>query len=221
MMKMISLKFQGTKVDFLFFSGQRKNFGGNFHKHFNFEIHFAINGFYEYEFIDKKICVHKDQMLIIPPHSVHKSVEIKDDKYDFMVLTLKFSGEKEDVFYKYFNSIFSKKSLKCLQIQHEIVEKILKLYEKIDERSCLNNIYLTSCATEILYLLCNLLTDDKSQCDVIIENNVDVIIENLVNNSGFSLNDIARQINYSPRQTERLIKKLYGKNLKEIREEYK
>lgn len=160
-----------------------------------------------------KECVHKDQMLIIPPHSVHKSVEFKDDKYDFMVLTLKFSGEKEDVFYKYFNSVFSKNSLKCLPFQHEIVEKILEMYEEIDERSCLKNIYLTSRATEILYLLCKLFTDDKSQCDV--------IIENLVNNSEISLNNIARQINYSPRQTERLIKKLYGKNLKEIREEYK
>lgn len=222
-MKTVSLNFQKTKVDFFFFCCNEKN-GGNdktgFHKHFNYELHFAINGFYEYEFLDKKIVLHKNQMLIIPPHLFHKSVAAEENGYEPRVLTIKLSSEEKDGFFDYFNFVFQKNALKCLEIRDEIVKKILKMYDAINAKSCLENIYLTSCAADVLYELCNLLTDGKNGCNPEGENDLYVQIENLVNNCGFSLKDIAKQINYSPRQTERLIKKLYGKSLKEIREEF-
>lgn len=223
MLKTISLNFQKTKVDFFFYRNNEKvdNGKARFHKHFNFEIHFAVNGFYEYEFIDRKIVLNKNQMLIIPPQLFHKTVRVKDNGYELMVLTLKFSAEEKDGFYNYFNTVFQNNSLKCLEISSDVIEKILKLHDAIDAKSYLEDIYLASCATDVLYSICSsLLADGENDCDVKPESNIDVQIENLVNNFGFSLNDIAKQINYSPRQTERLIKKLYGKSLKKVREEF-
>ena len=55
MLKVVSLNFQNTIVDFLFYQHDNKTRAYDktkFHKHMNFEIHFALKGFYEYEFTD-------------------------------------------------------------------------------------------------------------------------------------------------------------------------
>lgn len=225
MQKTISLNFQKTIVDFLFY---RYDDGTNvvdkslFHKHFNYEIHFALDGFYEYEFSDRKIVLCKNEMLIIPPEIWHKSVEFSEGKYDFFVLTLKFSSKSNDNFYDYFNMIFRKQFLKPIKIEDKLIKNVLDIYLAINTNSCLENVYLTSCATRLFYELCNLLTESNDMlCNTEEEKNLKVQIENLVNNPNISLVSIANKINYSTRQTERLIKKFYGKSLKEVREEFK
>ena len=70
-------------------------------------------------------------------------------------------------------------------------------------------------------ILRSALTDDKDRCPHETDNHLEVQIENLVNNFNMSLTDIAAEINYSPRQTERLIKQIYGKSLTKIREDFK
>lgn len=223
MQKTISLNFQKTVVDFLFYHYDDEIDIVNkslFHKHFNYEIHFALEGFYEYEFSDRKIVLLKNEMLIIPPEILHKSVEISEREYDFLALTLNFSSECNDVFYDYFNMIFQKQVLKPIKIDDKLIKNVLNIYSTVNAKSCLENIYLTSCATNLFYELCNLLTENNEiTCDFE-EENLKVQIENLVNNPNISLVSIANKINYSTRQTERLIKKIYGKSLKEVREEF-
>ena len=45
------------------------------------------------------------------------------------------------------------------------------------------------------------------------------LLDVMVGKSEFSLSDIARHINYSPRHTARLIKQIYGDSLSSIRRE--
>ena len=225
MLKVISLNFQNTIVDFLFYQydNNEKRFRDKtkFHKHMNFEIHFALNGFYEYEFTDRKILLNKNQMLIIPPGILHKAVDISNSEYEFKILTLKFSSKEADGFYNFFASAFRQRALESIELQDEIINNVLSLYPVIDAKTYLQSIYLTSRASKVFYDLCDLLTYDKDKCSYETEDHLDVKIENLVNNFNMSLTDIATEINYSPRQTERLIKRIYGKSLTKIREDFK
>lgn len=227
MLKTISLKFQNTTVDFLFYKYDKQykpDKGFEFHKHLNYEIHFGLDGYNIYEFIDKKIALKKNQMLIIPPGTLHKLNKKTSDEYKFTVLTLKFSSTNPDGFYKYFNSAFQGRSLECLKIKEEIANAVLRLNKDVylDKTDCLHSVYLTKCASDIIYRLCGLISDSNGK-DALFEceKHLDFQIENLVNNPTLSLSDIAKKINYSPRQTERLIKKIYGKSLSEVREDFK
>ena len=224
MLKVVSLNFQNTVVDFLFYQHDNKMRAYDktkFHKHMNFEIHFALNGFYEYEFTDRKILLDKNHMLIIPPGVLHRPVDISNKKYEFEILTLKFSSEEADGFYEFFTSAFQQHSLESVELQAEIISNVLSLYSVFDEKSYLQSIYLNSCASKVLYSLCDILTDDKDKSYPETDKHLEVKIENLVNCCNISLVDIANEINYSPRQTERFIKRIYGKSLTEIREDFK
>ena len=129
MLKVISLNFQNTIVDFLFYQydNNEKRFCDKtkFHKHMNFEIHFALNGFYEYEFTDRKILLNKNQMLIIPPGILHKAVDVSNSEYEFKVLTLKFSSEETDGFYNFLTSAFRQCALESIELQDEIIDNVL------------------------------------------------------------------------------------------------
>lgn len=227
MLNTISLKYQNTTVVFLLYKyDTEKSLQNNFefHKHLNYEIHFALSGHYKYEFANKNIVLNQNQMLIIPPGTPHKVVESKDKKYEFAVLTLKFSTDDADKFYDYFHSIFDENAMKCLNIQEGLIKSVSKLNDAmtIDQNNCLHNIYLTSCASELLYKLSFLMTENKNNNTKWLlsknEKHLDVQIENLVN-ANMSLNNIANTINYSTRQTERLIKKIYGKSLSELQKD--
>lgn len=226
MLKTISLNFHDTAVDFLFYQNKIQENSNNilaFHKHLNYEIHFALNGFHAYEFADKNIILRKNQMLIIPPGTLHKTIISRNKAYEFTVLTLKLSAGGNGEFYNYFLSAFDKNALKCLDINENIMNSVLKLNNDIlnDRKDCLQTIYLTSCAANILHNLCSAITESTGEyLPLKSKQHFDVEIENLVN-SNASLYDIANKINYSTRQSERLIKKIYGKSLSELREEFK
>lgn len=224
MLKVVSLNFQNTTVDFLFYrydSDVVSYDKTKFHKHINFEIHFAINGSYEYELTDKKILLKKNQMLIIPPGVTHKAVDVSEKEYDFKILTLKISSEKTGGFYDFFTSAFQKRALESIEVQEELVNDVLSLYSAMDANSYMQSIHLNCCASMVIYALCKLLTEDKEKYPSEMDEHLEVQIENLVNNFTLSLTDIAKKINYSPRQTERLIKKIYGQSLTEIRGDFK
>ena len=225
MLKAVSLNFQNTAVDFLFYQYDNGEMQAHdkskFHKHMNFEIHFAFNGSYEYEFADRKILLNQNHMLIIPPGVLHKAVDGSDIEYEFKVLTVKFSSDRPDGFYQFFTSAFQQRVLESIKLQDEVMNDVLSLYSVIDAESYLQSVYLNSCASKVVYDLCNLLTDDKDKCLTETEKHLEVEIENLVNNTNMSLSDIANEINYSTRQTGRLIKQIYGKSLREIREDFK
>lgn len=225
MLKTVSLKYQNTTVDFFFYKYDKEDSANDsfeFHKHLNYEIHFALSGCYKYSFVDKSVVLNKNEMLIIPPGELHKVIRPQGENYEFTVLTIRFSSADADQFYDYFHSMFKQNSLKCLQVQENVVKSVFKLNNVVAETTndCLQSIYLTSCAAEILYELCSAMAENRKKWPVS-ENskNIEVKIENMVN-ANMSVTDIANKINYSTRHTERLVKKIYGKSLSEIRRDF-
>lgn len=223
MLKVVSVKFQKTDVDFLFYRDDNQGQVTNslrYHKHFNYEIHFALKGSYNYELNGKNILLSENQMLIIPPEMLHKSVNSSEPEYEVAVLTLKISSNCNDDFEKFLKSILNRHASESLQVHKEITESVLSFIGGIKTESRLQDIYLISCASDILYKLCAFLAESENDVPFETEKHLDVKIENMVNNVNMSLIDIARKINYSPRQTERLIKKIYGKSLTEVRKDF-
>lgn len=223
MLKTVSLTFQDTTVDFLFFYYDHEQLSPcetMFHKHMNFELHFALGGSYEYTFSDRTVLLQKNHMLIIPPGVLHKAVDSSREEYRFRVLTLKFSSEKTDGFYEFLTSAFLNRALESIEVQDEIMRSVSALCAEIDAKSYLQSLYLHSCASKVLYRLCDFLAEDREKKLPETDMHLEVQIENLVNRRDLSLSDIAEAINYSPRQTERLIKQIYGKSLTKIREDF-
>lgn len=87
MQKIISINLQNTVVDFLFYQYDETDAVNKamFHKRLNYEMHFCTDGSYEYELADRKVVLCKNEMLIIPPGILHKSVETSKDRYAFLI----------------------------------------------------------------------------------------------------------------------------------------
>lgn len=227
MLKTISLHWQNAAVDFLFYRYDEESTTADrvaFHEHVNYEMHFAQEGSYCYELSDREILLSRGHMLIIPPHILHRSIKA-GPTYRFAALTLKLTAVGEGGSHSYFESLFRSHALQCLPVQDDILHAVFRLQEDVwcEKQDYLYDLYLTHCATDLLYRLCASFAETGGQAafPVASERHVDVQIENLVNCDHLSLRDIAERVHYSPRQTERLIKKIYGKTLAQIREEQK
>lgn len=227
MLKTISLRWQNVDVDFLFY---RYDEAGDTapaasHAHVNYEIHLAAEGSHCYELTDREITLDGGHMLIIPPHTLHRPIKASEEGYRFAVLTLKLAAAGEGSAHAYVEELFRRHALQCLPVQGDILQAAFRLREEVwaEERDYLYDLYLTRGAADLFYRLCASFAEAGSPAagPASTERHVDVQIENLVNRDNMSLCDIAEKIHYSPRQTERLIKKIYGKTLTEVREEQK
>ncbi len=226
MLKTIPLLFQNTSVDLLFYQYDAPLPPGGdpgFHEHVSFEIHFARQGACRYEFSDREIVLERGHMLIIPPRCRHRLSRIAGEKYAFIVLTLKLSPRGPDSACPWFDTVLRRHAQKSLPVQEKLPRAILRLERAVWQGTgdCLQDVYLTSRAADILYQLCAFLSEGEAVKgpDRAEQQHLDVQIENLVNHESLSLQDIAQCIHYSPRQTERLIKKLYGCSLSKVRQD--
>lgn len=193
------------------------------HGHRFYELHIAQEGAYTYSVGTQQIPVTRNQLLIIPPDIPHASVQTQQpDGYRYTVLSLSLEKQEgEEGFYAYFQQTLDQCALRALPIPAELSRWGAELNRAELYGAIRGSCYLKMQASALIYLLFDSLNGFRSsgmarhgECD---EHNRLVLLDTLVNQADRSLSDIASAIHYSPRHTARLIHKLYGVSLSELR----
>jgi AraC-like DNA-binding protein len=158
-------------------------------------------------------------MLVIPPITAHHPFSDNKIATD-IVLVLKLEnicGERG--FYNYFSSALASVSKKPIALDSELIEKIIQFNSLSLNNSLRDICYRKAVAYEIICLLFDTI---NGFCDTKIHEKLNTdnklfTLENLVNDSKYSIAYISETLGYSPRHTSRVIKQIYGQSLKDVR----
>lgn len=195
------------------------------HNHQFYELHFAVKGRYTYTIADKKIELQEDQFLIIPPATPHIAVKTEGTDYEYISLSLHLSRrEGTRGFFDYFKDRLEGHAEEPISTPRSLADKggFLRL---IGEQ---RNIIHEVCALKVygsafIYELFDAIDGYRAEVRIapkIAEADRMVLLEELVNHHTFSLSDIAREMGYSARHTARIIKRVYGCNISELRKKH-
>ena len=184
------------------------------HRHDYYEVHYSNSEYFSYEFSDKTITLAPKQFLIIPPQTLHKTIQTEKTVPTVVSFLITNNGNPKN--YKRVDKALETISLKSLDIPSISKEQLMLLGNSQLYKTFLGNCKLRVVASDFIYKIFNLALD-KNDFDV--DENADkmILIDNLINYSNVSVKDIARFTNYSERQISRLIKKHYGMTLSEIK----
>lgn len=188
------------------------------HRHSYYEIHASTEGRHEYNIENRKVMISSGGMLIIPPN-VHHCPFLSCEGYSAAVLSLEILHTDGTAgFYDFFTSSLDTRALKYLRTPARLVKSIEilgtgELYNTIG-----GMLRLKSALADAVTILFGESTERLKDIHTVAEReDAMALIENMANDPSASLADIAETVNYSQRQTQRLIKKMYGLSLSEIR----
>ena len=192
------------------------------HVHGYYELHYARSGSHEYVFENSTVKLTAGNMLIIPPGVRHRIVEKDNPNFDFVVLSFSLTrGEKQVGFYNAFRDMLEGPCLTAVQMSSGLYDNIQAIKNLIDQDDILSFCTLKKeGAAFIERLVAGLkkyLPDTFTPSHERTRNDVLALLDIMVSRCEFSLSDIAEQINYSPRHTARLIKRIYGASLSSVR----
>ena len=184
-----------------------------FHEHSYYEFHFSPYTHYDIVTQEKTYTLDAEALFIIPPHLPHYSTCTYADRSIVLNVDLKML-EGDSVFYDYFKKSIDSNCLKQINVSDDI-KKCFYDFNNISNNNSIKNHCLLKVSA--LNILKSLLTDDDSITHRSKEEQIDILLENYVNTPTYSISQIAENLNYSPRQTARLIHEKYGMSLGDIR----
>lgn len=193
------------------------------HEHHYYELHVARRGRYDYTVNGKNILLREGELLILPPGAVHKPVSMAEsDSYRHTVFSFSLTqGSGRGGFYDYFYGSLSRMSCRAVAITPALLRAVtaFKSMARTDEigQTCYRQANAALLLCELFTALdgfcpdgvCAVAAPDRSE-DLI-------LLENLVNQPGRPLREIAEAIHYSERHTARLIRQIYHMSLSELR----
>lgn len=184
-----------------------------FHAHSYYEFHFSPYAGYDITTQEKTYTLEADTLFIIPPNLSHYSTCTSADKTIVLNVDLKML-EGNSVFYDYFKKNIDSVCLKPIKISNDIKKCFYDFNNISGNNSIKNNCILKLSALNILI---SLLADDDSITHTGKKEQFDILLENYVNTPAYSISQIAKNLNYSQRQTARLIHEKYNMSLGDIR----
>lgn len=192
------------------------------HSHFYYELHYVTRGQCLYRLDGKELLLREGQMLLLPPETIHGSVDPASDTHERRVISLSLSaGEPAGRFHAFFRSALEELACVPMQAPANFGEYVDILQQK-ELYDCVPGFCrLKAAAADLVSDLFQLQplrgpempVPPEPPCDA----EVAILLENMVNRPDISLERIAAVINYSTRHTARLIKSIYGASLSEIR----
>mgnify|MGYP002769687812 FL=1 len=196
-----------------------------FHSHSYYELHILAGGRASIRIAAdgmRTIAFCGGQLVIVSPGTEHLTEYSENPLIHCTVLSLDLTETDGDGgFYRYFRKILDANANRPLSLPLALYEKIL-LYRQITQDTPIREYCLIQFSThEILLGLFDFLggflgTEDRPEPQRN-DREARIVLENLMNDTRFTLEDIAREIGYSPRQTARHIRQLCGKSLGEYR----
>ena len=193
------------------------------HNHQFYELHLAHNGSYTYTVDGKRITLSKNQLLIIPPSTPHISVHNEKTDYEYSCLSLHVSQcQGTPGFFAYFQNMLDTNANTPLSVSATLMSKSSRLHDldrhpNIVRDTCALKVYASSFIYELFDTLDGYASAIQQATLPVDASERLVLLEELINNQTLSLGEIAQAIGYSSRHTARLIQKIYGCSLSQLR----
>lgn len=187
------------------------------HSHVYYEVHIVHDGMKKLNFENGSVTLKKGDLFIIPP-GVEHDLSLVGDGCDWCVFA--FSLAKTDnspsVYHTVSNALQTS-ALKIINCNAELATLSKSFLKSSIDFSLKEYCKAKTDASKIIYMLLeNIGAFEDSDNVYTIDSDTLVLLDNLIN-SGFALKEIAERINYSERQTLRIIKNVYGKTLSSMR----
>ena len=193
-----------------------------YHSHFYYECHVLLEGEYTYLIRKDKIAVGAGTMVIIPPYAEHVRFQGAGSAKEIVLGLLLDRKEHETGTYEYFFRTLHEMSGKPLPLPEDLFSALRQFHDRFGSANMRDLCIQQAAAYEIIVKLFDSFDrfGDPSFPPAAVENSesVDVTLDMMINEFGFSLKDIAAMLGYSARHTARLIHGKYGKSLVEIRQ---
>ena len=187
------------------------------HSHRYYELHFVEVGNVKYLLRNREIIVSAGEMVIIPPETEHYSVFDKDTTSNRVISMSVAQIDGSQRFYSSLTEALDTHSLQVVNFGYDELKPFgyTELY-----RSVLGVLKLKQVASDFTHRLFSLLLSNNNPTIASGKASA-VLIDNLVNRDGTTLDEIAEATNYSKRHITRLIKKTYGKTFSELKRKAK
>lgn len=196
------------------------------HCHPAFEMHYISNGFFEVSSGRKLIRVGAGELLIVPPGVYHYVTTVSENASRMslsvnMLLSEEYgcsSGSRR------FYQCFPKEHSICVAVSDTPVQDALEMLRKLAKKFDKSFISVEKLRICIALMMVNLfeLLSANEKADIIVQKPISSIQEFTIDTffgSRFMQNnsnrDLARELNVSPRQLHRIMKKAYGMNYRE------
>lgn len=193
------------------------------HAHETYEIHIVTYGSYIFHIEDGHIPLSKGQFLILKPGTMHYSFEHTSN---CEIISLNMSVEKTDgadSFYSYFCGALDGAASKPLTASRALIQCISEFKNESDAMTISVCCRLKVLVGQIVYHLFSDIDgfggEEKQLRTRHRVHSMEYLVECMVNDPSYTLEDISESTGYSMRHTTRIIQSMYGKNLTEIRTE--
>lgn len=192
---------------------------GVYHNHFYYECHLLTEGEENFDLADVSITLKGSQILIIPPMLDHYSFSGNRGAREVVLAMTLEKTEGEVGFYSYFDNTLSLISEKAIPVDEALCAKIQEFCHILSVDSMKDFCKRKTLAYDMIYSFFDSinhfnvsLKHEKSN-----DNNTLFMLDLLVNDLNCSLSEISEKLGYTPRHTSRMINRVYGKNLSEVR----
>ena len=193
------------------------------HEHHYYELHFAERGRHDYTVNGRTVTLKAGELLILSPNAFHNPVAAAD-RGEYRHTVLEFSltqGVGRGGFYDYFCATLARLSCRAVAVPRALTEKVMafKAGRRTDEigPTCYRQAEASLLICELFSALDGFSPDGLRAVAVPDRSEDLVLLENLVNLPGRSLQEIAAAVHYSERHTARLIRRIYHMSLSELR----
>ncbi len=222
---LVCSEYAGAKLGIYKVWGEEfvKNAVITLHAHETYELHIMADGSYTFSVEGRSIPLAKRQFLILKPGTEHYS-------YDRMtrgeLISLHLSLEKTDVadgFYSYFRQALDTAANTPFTASRALLQCVSEFKNESDALTVGVYCRLKVLVGQIVYHLFNDIDGFGGQEKFLKTrhrvHSMEYLVECMVNEPSYTLEDISASTGYSMRHTTRIIQSMYGKNLTEIRTE--
>ncbi len=191
------------------------------HVHEEYEIHVMLEGSYTFTVEDEAVLLQKRQVLILSPGTKHYSY---DHTGDGELISLHFALEKTDDvdgFYSYFRRSLDGASGVPFTASRALLQCVTEFEEAPTVFTVDVYCRLKVLVSQIVYHLFNDLNGFGDEKTLLKSTHRvysrEYLVECMVNEPSYTLQDVSARTGYSLRHTTRIIQAMYGKTLTEIR----
>lgn len=191
----------------------------NYHSHKYYECHFVEKGTVKFRMADRDITLSQSEMLIIPPDVGHFAVvrnhSVESHVFEFSLCQVE---SKEKGIYKTFKELLEKAAVNPVKVSEELISVIREFKNMPFGNTISEYCFDVARLTNVIAIMFNEINTYNATKEEVFETiDWQTLLDLYINMPEKTLDDLAQATSYSRRQIIRIVYKLYGMSLTDLR----